>query len=82
MVLVPDEGAVQEFAAASPDPAFGDRDLGPQAGQPAVDPAVPHPGFTRASRRARAVMFCRVAGRPVLPSLDLVAQRRRTMSRR
>src|SRR6266550_5994820 len=25
MVLVPYEGAVQEFAAASPDPAFGDR---------------------------------------------------------
>jgi hypothetical protein len=25
MVLVPDEGAVQEFAAASSDPAFGDR---------------------------------------------------------
>ena len=25
MVLVPDEGAVQELAAASPDPAFGDR---------------------------------------------------------
>jgi hypothetical protein len=24
-VLVPDEGAVQEFAAASSDPAFGDR---------------------------------------------------------
>jgi hypothetical protein len=25
MALVPDEGAVQEFAAASSDPAFGDR---------------------------------------------------------
>src|ERR1039457_1477926 len=25
MVLAPDEGAVQELAAASPDPAFGDR---------------------------------------------------------
>ena len=25
MVLVPDEGAVQELASASPDPAFGDR---------------------------------------------------------
>jgi hypothetical protein len=25
MGLVPDEGAVQEFASASPDPAFGDR---------------------------------------------------------
>jgi hypothetical protein len=27
------------------------------------------------------VMCCRVAGRPVLPSLDLVAWRRRTMPR-
>jgi hypothetical protein len=25
MVLVPDEGAVQELAPASPDPSFGDR---------------------------------------------------------
>jgi hypothetical protein len=40
-VLVPDEGAIQEFAAASPDPAFGDRvhpgrldvaEYGPDAG--------------------------------------------------
>jgi len=27
MALIPDEGAVEEFAAASPDPAFGDRVL-------------------------------------------------------
>jgi hypothetical protein len=36
--LVPDEGAVQEFAAASPDPAFGRAHPGalPCAGLPAV----------------------------------------------
>jgi hypothetical protein len=33
MVLVPDQGAVQELAAASPDPAFGDR---VHAGRPHV----------------------------------------------
>jgi hypothetical protein len=41
----------------------------------------PQPGFSRASRRTRAWMFRRVIGRPVLPRMDLVAQRRRTMSR-
>ncbi|MDQ6740268.1 MAG: hypothetical protein M3021_07855 [Actinomycetota bacterium] len=33
MGLVPDEGSVQQFAAASPDPAFGDR---VHAGRPDV----------------------------------------------
>jgi hypothetical protein len=41
----------------------------------------PHSGFSRASRRTRAWMFRRVDGRPVLPRMDLAAQRRRTMSR-
>ena len=41
----------------------------------------PQPGFSRASRRTSARMLRRVAGRPVLPRLDLAAQRRRTMSR-
>jgi hypothetical protein len=41
----------------------------------------PHPGFSRASRRTRALIFRRVAGRPDLPRRDRVAQRRRTMSR-
>jgi hypothetical protein len=51
---------------------------------PASSPRVlwyPHPGFSRASRRTRALMFRRVAGRPVLACMDLAAQRRRTMSR-
>jgi len=41
MVLVPHEGAVQEFAAASPDPAFGDR---VHAGRPHVAQHGPDPG--------------------------------------
>jgi hypothetical protein len=41
----------------------------------------PQPGFSRASRRTSALMLWRVAGRPVLPRLDLAAWRRRTMSR-
>ena len=41
----------------------------------------PQSGFSRASRRTRAWMFRRVVGRPVLPRMDLAAQRRRTMSR-
>jgi len=41
----------------------------------------PHLGFSRASRRTRAWMSRRVAGRPVLPLRDRAAQRRRTMSR-
>ena len=41
----------------------------------------PHPGFSRASRRTRALMFRRVARRPVLPRMDLAAWPRRTMSR-
>ena len=52
--------------------------------RPASSPWIlryPHSGFSRASRRTRAVMVRRVAGRPVLPRLDLAAQRRRTMSR-
>jgi hypothetical protein len=57
------------------------RYLHSQAGQLAVDFAVAHSGFSRASRRTKAWMFRRVAGRPVLPCMDLAAQRRRTMSR-
>jgi hypothetical protein len=52
--------------------------------RPASSPWIrryPHPGFSRASRRIRVRMFRRVAGRPVLPRMDLAAQRRRTMSR-
>ena len=41
----------------------------------------PQPGFSRASRRTRAWMLRRVAGRPVLPGMDLAARRRQTMSR-
>src|SRR6266571_4656803 len=41
----------------------------------------PQSGFSRASRRIRALMSRRVAGRPVLARADLAAQRRRTMSR-
>jgi hypothetical protein len=52
--------------------------------RPASSPWIlrsPHSGFSRASRRIRALMFRRVAGRPVLPCADLAAHRRRTMSR-
>jgi hypothetical protein len=56
-------------------------DVDSQAGQLAVDPAYPHSGFSLASRRTSALMFRRVAGRPVLPRLDLAARRRRAMSR-
>ena len=52
--------------------------------RPASSPWIlryPHSGFSRASRRTRALMFRWVAGRPVLPRMDLAAQRRRTMSR-
>jgi hypothetical protein len=38
-----------------------------------------HSGFSRASRPIRALMFRRIAGRPVLACADLAAQRRRTM---
>ena len=51
--------------------------------RPASSPWIlryPPSGFSLASRRTRALMFRRVAGRPVLPRLDLAA-RRRTMSR-
>ena len=41
----------------------------------------PQPGFSRASRRTSARMLRRVAGRPVLPRMDLAPQRRRTRSR-
>ncbi|HEX3307570.1 MAG TPA: hypothetical protein VHS32_15095, partial [Streptosporangiaceae bacterium] len=40
--LVPDEGAVQELAAASPDPAFGDR---VHAGRPDVAEHGPDAGI-------------------------------------
>jgi hypothetical protein len=52
--------------------------------RPASSPWIlryPHSGFSRASRRTSALMFRRVAGRPLLPRMDLAAQRRRTMSR-
>jgi len=51
---------------------------------PASSPFIlryPQPGFSRASRRTSARMFRWVVGRPVLPRMDLAAQRRRTMSR-
>jgi hypothetical protein len=57
------------------------RDLDSQAGQFSVDPAVSPFGISRASRRTRALIFRRVAGRPVFPRMDRAAQRRRTMSR-
>ena len=60
---------------------YGRRRVDSQAGQLAVDPAVSPAGFSRASRRTRALMSRRMAGRPVLPRLDLAAQRRRAMSR-
>src|ERR1035441_8595615 len=41
MVLVPDQGAAQELAAASPDPAFGDP---VHAGRPDVAQHGPDPG--------------------------------------
>ncbi len=57
MGLVPDEGAVQELAAASPDPAFGDR---VHAGRPNVAQHGPDPGIgeNRVERRreVRAVV--------------------------
>ena len=52
--------------------------------RPASSPWIlryPHSGFSLASRRTSALTFRRVAGRPVLPRLDLAAQRRRTTSR-
>jgi hypothetical protein len=52
--------------------------------RPAISPWIlryPHSGFSRASRRTRAWIFRRVAGRPVLACADLAARRRRTMSR-
>ena len=52
--------------------------------RPAISPWIlryPQPGFSRASRRTRALMFRGVAGRPVLPHADRAAWRRRTMSR-
>ena len=42
MSLVPDKGAVQEFASASPDPAFGNR---VHAGCPHVAQHGPDPGI-------------------------------------
>ena len=58
------------------------RDLDSQPGQLAVDPAVAPFVFSRVSRRTSALIFRRIAGRPVLPRMDLVARQRRTMSRR
>src|ERR1039457_5181609 len=52
--------------------------------RPASSPWIlryPHPGFSRASRSTRALMFRGVAGRPVLPRMDLAAWRWRRMSR-
>jgi hypothetical protein len=42
MALIPDQGAVQELAAASADPAFGDR---VHAGRPDVAEHGPDPGI-------------------------------------
>jgi hypothetical protein len=44
MGLVPDEGAVQELAAASPDPPFGDR---VHAGCPDITEHGPDPGISQ-----------------------------------
>src|SRR6185437_2451405 len=44
MALIPDQGAVQELAAASADPAFGDR---VHAGRPDVAEHGPDPGIGR-----------------------------------
>ncbi len=52
--------------------------------EPASSPWIlryPHAGFSLAGRRTRALMPRRVAGRPVLPRLNLAAQRHRMMSR-
>jgi hypothetical protein len=46
--------------------------------RPASSPWIlryPHSGFSRASRRTGALMFGRVAGRPVSPRLGLAVQR-------
>src|ERR1019366_6420811 len=40
----------------------------------------PHSVFSGASRRTRALIFRRIAGRPVLPRMDLVAQRPQAVS--
>jgi hypothetical protein len=48
MVLVPDQGAVQELAAASPNPAFGDR---VHAGRPDVAQHGPDPVYRFKIRR-------------------------------
>jgi hypothetical protein len=42
MALVPDQGAVQDLASASPDPAFGDR---VHAGRPDAAKHGPDPGI-------------------------------------
>jgi hypothetical protein len=57
------------------------RCLHSQAGQLTVDPAVAPAGFSRASLIAGALMFRRPADLPVLPRMDLAAQRRRTIPR-
>ena len=47
--------------------------------RPASSPWIlryPHPGFSRAGRRTRALMVRRAAGRPVVPRRDLAARRR------
>ena len=56
-------------------------DFDAQAGQFAVDPAIPPSGIFPAQSADQVWMFRRVAGRPVLPRMDLAAQSRRTMSR-
>ena len=50
-------------------------------GQYMVQHALDRGYVSRASRRTRALMFRRAAGLPVLPRMDLAAQRRRTMLR-
>ena len=52
--------------------------------RPASSPWIlrqPQSGFSWASRRISVLMFRRVAGRPVVPRMDMAAERRRTMSR-
>ena len=69
-------------AAGSEDlPDGGCCDLNSEAGHFAVDPAVSPVGVLAGQPTDQALMFRRVAGRPVSPRMDLAAQRRRTMSR-
>ena len=62
-------------------PDRGRRHGDAEPGQLAVDAAVPHDSFSRASRSTTDRTFRCVAGRPVRPWRDRRDHRRRTMSR-